>query len=50
MPTDYILFGLFSVNSYEPCSFSLGLTAVKRHQGQENSYKGKHIIDAGLQF
>ena len=24
--------------------------AVKRHHGHGNSYKGKHLIEAGLQF
>jgi hypothetical protein len=29
---------------------SLGFTGVKRHHDQGNSYKGKHLIGAGLQF
>ena len=29
---------------------SLGFTAVKRHHDQGNSYNGKHLIGASLQF
>ena len=29
---------------------SLGFIAVKRHHDQGNSYKGKHLTGAGLQF
>jgi hypothetical protein len=28
----------------------LGFIAVKRHHDQGSSYKGKHLIEAGLQF
>jgi hypothetical protein len=28
----------------------LGFIAVKRHHDQGNSYKGKYLIGAGLQF
>ena len=35
--------------NYELC-LSSGFIAVKRHHDQGNSYKGKHLIGAGLQF
>jgi hypothetical protein len=33
-----------------PISYLRSSTAVKRHQDQGNSYKGKHLIGAVLQF
>ena len=35
---------------YLTCGVSQGYITVKRHHGYDNSFKGKHLIRAGLQF
>ena len=44
-----MIFGPLHPETLIPTCLNLGFVAVKRHHDQGNTYKGKHLIGAGLQ-